>query len=132
MVNDIQRKMDFCSVQCIYSDSSTTVDLYELYKIANEKHLQSIYSAFENVNLVRQCRDNDNCVMCYRCQHYFCEKCALGHYKKSTRCYICNLQTHGVFNPAKDIIAKMKGEGSTVTKSDIVDQMAPSGGSESD
>jgi hypothetical protein len=37
-----------------------------------------------------------------------------------------------VFNPAKDIIAKMKGEGSSATKFDIVDQMAPSGGSESD
>jgi hypothetical protein len=37
-----------------------------------------------------------------------------------------------VFNPAKDIITKMKGEGSTVAKFDIVDQMAASGGSESD
>ncbi|KAJ4439831.1 hypothetical protein ANN_07959 [Periplaneta americana] len=45
-----------------------------------------------------------------RCRHYFCERCALDHYKKSTRCYICNQQTHGVFNPAKDIIAKMKLE----------------------
>ncbi|KAL1140913.1 hypothetical protein AAG570_000841, partial [Ranatra chinensis] len=43
-----------------------------------------------------------------KCGHYFCEKCALKQYKKSTRCYICNVQTNGVFNPAKNIIAKMQ------------------------
>jgi RING finger protein 113A len=78
------------------------------------------------------CRNTFKDPIVTKCRHYFCEKCALGHYKKSTRCYICNHQTHGVLKPAKDIIAKMKGEGSTFTKLDIVDQMAPSGGSESD
>lgn len=43
-----------------------------------------------------------------KCKHYFCEKCALDNYKKSTRCYICNIQTNGVFNPAKEIIEKLK------------------------
>ncbi|CAG9573803.1 unnamed protein product [Danaus chrysippus] len=42
------------------------------------------------------------------CKHYFCEKCALSQYKKSTRCFICNAQTSGVFNPAKELEAKMK------------------------
>jgi len=42
-----------------------------------------------------------------KCKHYFCEKCALDHYRKSQRCYACEVQTGGVFNPAKDIIAKM-------------------------
>lgn len=32
------------------------------------------------------------------------------HYKKSTRCYICNVQTNGVFNPAKELIARTKME----------------------
>lgn len=36
-----------------------------------------------------------------RCRHYFCEACALQHYRKSKRCYVCNTQTNGVFNPAK-------------------------------
>lgn len=76
------------------------------------------------------CRNTFKDPIVTKCRHYFCEKCALGHYKKSTRCYICNQQTHGVFNPAKDIIAKMKAEGSTATKFDIVDQTAPSGDSE--
>lgn len=36
-----------------------------------------------------------------RCRHYFCEGCALQHYRKSQRCYVCDKQTNGVFNPAK-------------------------------
>lgn len=43
-----------------------------------------------------------------KCKHHFCEKCALAHYKKNKRCYVCNEQTFGVFNPAKDIIKKIK------------------------
>ncbi len=43
-----------------------------------------------------------------KCRHYFCEKCALQHYKKSQRCYACGAQTNGVFNPAKEIIARME------------------------
>lgn len=31
-------------------------------------------------------------------------------YKKSTRCYICNVQTNGMFNPAKELIARAKME----------------------
>lgn len=45
-----------------------------------------------------------------KCNHYFCEKCALSQYKKSTRCFICNKQTNGVFNPAKELIAKLNAE----------------------
>ena len=43
-----------------------------------------------------------------KCKHYFCEKCALEHYKKTQRCFACGAQTGGVFNPAKEIIAKLK------------------------
>ncbi|KAL4712125.1 hypothetical protein ACJJTC_010986 [Scirpophaga incertulas] len=43
-----------------------------------------------------------------KCKHYFCEKCALDNYKKSTRCFICNTQTNGVFNPAKELEARLK------------------------
>ena len=48
--------------------------------------------------------------MLIRCKHYFCEKCALTQFKKSTRCFICNVQTNGVFNPAKEIIKRMQQE----------------------
>ncbi len=43
-----------------------------------------------------------------KCKHYFCEKCALEQYRKSQRCFACGVQTGGVFNPAKEIIAKLE------------------------
>jgi hypothetical protein len=43
-----------------------------------------------------------------KCAHYFCEDCALAHYKTSKRCFVCNKQTNGIFNMAKNVIAKIK------------------------
>lgn len=63
--------------------------------------------ALHNVEIVGQyicMRSYLNAVHVYlffRCRHYFCESCALQHYRKSKRCYVCNQQTNGVFNPAK-------------------------------
>lgn len=45
-----------------------------------------------------------------RCEHYFCETCALTNYKKSKRCFVCGKQTFGVFNPAKKLIDRLKLE----------------------
>ncbi|XP_025425806.1 RING finger protein 113A [Sipha flava] len=42
-----------------------------------------------------------------KCKHYFCEKCALAHYKKSTKCFVCEKQTGGFFDPATVIIEKL-------------------------
>ncbi|XP_023294635.2 E3 ubiquitin-protein ligase RNF113A [Lucilia cuprina] len=57
-----------------------------------------------------------------KCKHYFCEKCALENYKKSQRCFICSQQTNGIFNPAKELIARLKNhpeaEDSDVADSD--------------
>uniref|UniRef100_A0A0K0DI11 RING finger protein 113A n=1 Tax=Angiostrongylus cantonensis TaxID=6313 RepID=A0A0K0DI11_ANGCA len=44
-----------------------------------------------------------------RCKHYFCETCALNSFRKSKRCQICGENTGGVFNVAKDLIAKLAG-----------------------
>ncbi len=54
------------------------------------------------------CRDSFKDPVVTRCEHYFCEKCALEQYKKSTRCYICNKQTSGVFTTAKKLAQKIK------------------------
>ncbi|XP_063985781.1 E3 ubiquitin-protein ligase RNF113A [Diachasmimorpha longicaudata] len=54
------------------------------------------------------CRETFTDPVVTKCKHYFCEKCALDQYKKSTRCFICNVQTTGVFNPAKELIAQIK------------------------
>lgn len=53
------------------------------------------------------CRDSFTEPVVTKCGHYFCEKCALANFKKSTRCYICNQQTNGVFTPAKKVIERM-------------------------
>jgi RING finger protein 113A len=42
-----------------------------------------------------------------RCKHYFCEACALKHNAKSKKCYDCGAPTHGVFNSAKELKAKL-------------------------
>lgn len=54
------------------------------------------------------CRKSFTDPVMTKCKHYFCEKCALQHYRKSKRCYVCNVQTMGVFNPAKNVMDKMK------------------------
>ncbi|XP_074661080.1 E3 ubiquitin-protein ligase RNF113A-like [Tubulanus polymorphus] len=54
------------------------------------------------------CRNSFKTPIVTKCKHYFCEKCALDYYKKSKRCFVCGEQTSGIFNPAKELIAKMK------------------------
>ena len=63
-----------------------------------------------------------------RCKHYFCEKCALDHYRKSQRCFSCGKQTSGMFNPAKDLIermAKREAAGKVYDDSDDDDERLP-------
>jgi len=55
------------------------------------------------------CRDNFKRPIVTKCQHYFCEECAIKHYKTSKRCFACRKQTNGIFNMAKNIVAKLKG-----------------------
>ncbi|CAG0883928.1 unnamed protein product [Cyprideis torosa] len=54
------------------------------------------------------CRSSFKDPVVTKCKHYFCEKCALKQYKKSTRCYACGVQTGGVFMPAKKITEKLE------------------------
>ena len=54
------------------------------------------------------CKDSFTTPVVTKCKHYFCEKCALDQYRKSQRCFACGVQTGGVFNPAKEIMEKMK------------------------
>lgn len=42
-----------------------------------------------------------------KCGHYFCERCALKHYAKSSTCYTCHKGTSGIFNSATSIIEKI-------------------------
>uniref|UniRef100_A0A8C3NIA7 Uncharacterized protein n=1 Tax=Geospiza parvula TaxID=87175 RepID=A0A8C3NIA7_GEOPR len=54
------------------------------------------------------CRGSFKNPVVTKCGHYFCESCALQHYCKSQRCFICGKQTNGVFNPARELVAKLE------------------------
>lgn len=53
------------------------------------------------------CRKSFENPVVTKCQHYFCEKCALERYRKTARCFVCSAQTSGVFNPAKKLVQKL-------------------------
>lgn len=53
------------------------------------------------------CRQSFESPVVTKCKHYFCEKCAIDQFKKSSKCYVCGQQTGGVFNIAKEIIKKL-------------------------
>ncbi|NWW32415.1 R113A protein, partial [Panurus biarmicus] len=62
---------------------------------------------------------------CFICRGSFknpvVTNCALQHYRRSQRCYVCDKQTNGVFNPAKELMAKLekhKGEEEEEQRSD--------------
>ena len=43
-----------------------------------------------------------------QCKHYFCEQCALKHNAKSSKCFVCEKPTRGIFNIANDILKKVE------------------------
>jgi len=43
-----------------------------------------------------------------KCQHYFCEACALQHYIKDSRCAACKEQTNGIFNTATRLLSSIE------------------------
>lgn len=53
------------------------------------------------------CQDEFHQPVKTKCSHYFCEKCALSHYKMTPKCFICQALTYGQFKPAKDLIQKL-------------------------
>ncbi|XP_064134826.1 E3 ubiquitin-protein ligase RNF113A-like [Loxodonta africana] len=54
------------------------------------------------------CRQTFQNPVVTKCRHYFCESCALQHFRTTPRCYVCDRQTNGVFSPAKKVIAKLE------------------------
>ena len=49
-----------------------------------------------------------------KCEHYFCERCALQHAAKTKRCHVCAENTHGIFNKATAIQEKIDAMASTL------------------
>ncbi|VDM46378.1 unnamed protein product [Toxocara canis] len=54
------------------------------------------------------CRQSFTNPVVTKCKHYFCERCALEHFRKTPKCFVCDTNTLGVFNVAKELIAKLK------------------------
>uniref|UniRef100_A0A8C5L4K3 Ring finger protein 113A1 n=1 Tax=Jaculus jaculus TaxID=51337 RepID=A0A8C5L4K3_JACJA len=52
------------------------------------------------------CRQTFQNPVVTKCRHYFCESCALQHFRTTRCCWICGQQTNGVFNSAKEFITK--------------------------
>lgn len=55
------------------------------------------------------CRESFKEPVVTKCGHYFCESCALSHFAKSAKCYVCDKPTQGFFAPAKELAAKLQG-----------------------
>mmetsp|Transcript_152537 Transcript_152537/g.266318 ORF Transcript_152537/g.266318 Transcript_152537/m.266318 type:complete len:291 (-) Transcript_152537:338-1210(-) len=53
------------------------------------------------------CREEFKNPVVTRCKHYFCEACAMDHFRVTQRCAACELPTNGIFNTAHDIMKKM-------------------------
>ena len=43
-----------------------------------------------------------------KCEHYFCESCALKHAAKTKRCFVCAENTNGIFNTCKVLAEKIE------------------------
>ncbi|CAO3617721.1 unnamed protein product [Mucor hiemalis] len=54
------------------------------------------------------CREEFKNPVVTRCNHYFCESCAIKNYKKSPKCFACGSPTQGVFNTAKKLLEKLE------------------------
>ncbi|CAM0138131.1 RNA-splicing factor [Umbelopsis sp. WA50703] len=54
------------------------------------------------------CREEFKNPIVTKCGHYFCEKCAIKNFAKSTKCFACGSATGGIFNSAKNLIAKLE------------------------
>nr|CAG4646415.1 EOG090X09Q6 [Macrothrix elegans] len=65
------------------------------------------------------CRESFKHPIVTKCKHYFCETCALKHYKKSQRCFVCGKQTFGVFNPAKNLMERLRIEEEKKQKEEV-------------
>ncbi len=63
-----------------------------------------------------------------RCEHYFCEDCALSHAAKTKRCFVCAENTGGIFNACKPLQEKIAREAARLRVCEEVE----AGGEQSD
>lgn len=120
---------------CTFGDSCKFMhdrsDYKHGWEIERDWEAGKLKEAKEDEFLVTESEDEDqlpfSCFICRnsfhnpvitRCKHYFCEKCALDHHRKTKRCAACNEKTEGIFNVARDILAKMAERNRNKTQED--------------
>lgn len=75
------------------------------YLISNDSNQEKYVDNFPSICSL--CQNEFHQPVETKCLHYFCEKCALSHYKKTPKCFICQALTYGQFKPAKYLIQKL-------------------------
>jgi len=70
------------------------------FKVEEEPNYE-IHSDDENNNICPICSNEFKKPVITQCGHTFCESCALKHYGKTGKCFICNKETNGIFNNLK-------------------------------
>ncbi|CDH51805.1 zinc finger protein 183 [Lichtheimia corymbifera JMRC:FSU:9682] len=70
------------------------------------------------------CREEFKNPVVTKCNHYFCEQCAINNHKKSPKCYACGASTGGVFDTAKKMLEKLKQKKERIAEnsSDVEEQ----------
>ncbi|KAJ2398221.1 RNA-splicing factor [Coemansia sp. RSA 2603] len=82
-------------------------DNSKLWKIDDEESANSSKTNDEELPFACLiCRSPFKQPVVTKCQHYFCEACALQNYKKTPKCYACGAATNGIFKPAKNIATR--------------------------
>lgn len=98
---------------CGYGDNCKFAHIREDYKKGWEKQEEEEEVKKEEEEISFKCficRNDFQDPIITKCNHYFCEKCAIKYYDggKNTKCAICKEETMGVFNTAYILIKKMK------------------------
>ncbi|KAJ3410591.1 hypothetical protein HDV05_003628 [Chytridiales sp. JEL 0842] len=111
---------DSCIFMHDRTDYKTGWQLDREWEDAQKKKQQEEMNKFMEVQEEEIEEDDDlpfACLICRKdfkdpvvtkCKHYFCESCALKHHSKSGKCFTCGAATHGVFNGARDLKAKIE------------------------
>ena len=74
----------------------------------NSPHFRRDSPEIQVPNQCQICNENLKNPVMTLCSHFFCEKCALGHYSKSANCFQCQKPTNGTFNGGGQTIKKLQ------------------------
>ena len=112
---------DSCKFMHDRSDYKSGWELEKEWQQQQKRKEQNLDATFEQETIESEPEDSDDdlpfaCLICRgdfkspvvtQCKHYFCEACALKAYVKTPKCQCCGANTMGMFNIAKDLVARL-------------------------